>query len=83
MPNQRSNTHHCFFEVTADRWGETGLNKVMEQPLSVPDAGSHKWGVGSGCGFGHVARYVLQMVVWIFPLDDRGSEGSYEYLDAP
>ena len=53
-----------FFEgYSRLRWGETGLNKVMEEPAIrslMPDL-TGKRVLDLGCGFGHVARYARQM----------------------
>jgi SAM-dependent methyltransferase len=64
MPNQNIYNDPSFFESYSQlRWGETGLNKVMEEPAIrslMPDL-TGKRVLDLGCGFGHVARYARQM----------------------
>ena len=52
MPNQNIYNDPSFFEGYSQlRWGETGLNKVMEEPAIrslMPDL--RQAGCGSGCG---------------------------------
>ena len=64
MPNQNIYNDPSFFEgYSRLRWGETGLNKVMEEPAIrslMPDL-TGKRVLDLGCGFGHVARYARKM----------------------
>ncbi len=64
MSNQNIYNDPSFFEGYSQlRWGETGLNKVMEEPAIrslMPDL-TGKRVLDLGCGFGHVARYARQM----------------------
>jgi SAM-dependent methyltransferase len=64
MPNQNIYNDPSFFEgYSRLRWGETGLNKVMEEPAIrslMPDL-TGKRVLDLGCGFGHVARYARRM----------------------
>jgi SAM-dependent methyltransferase len=64
MSNQIIYNDPLFFEGYSQlRWGETGLNKVMEEPAIrslMPDL-TGKRVLDLGCGFGHVARYARQM----------------------
>ena len=64
MPNQNIYNDPLFFKgYSRLRWGETGLNKVMEEPAIrslMPDL-TGKRVLDLGCGFGHVARYARQM----------------------
>src|SRR3954465_4120091 len=64
MPNQNIYNDPSFFEgYSRLRWGETGLNKVMEEPAIrslMPDLNGKRV-MDLGCGFGHVARYARQM----------------------
>ena len=64
MPNQNIYNNPSFFEgYSRLRWGETGLNKVMEEPAIrslMPDL-TGKRVLDLGCGFGHVARYARRM----------------------
>jgi SAM-dependent methyltransferase len=89
MPNQNIYNDPSFFESYSQlRWGETGLNKVMEEPAIrslMPDL-TGKRVLDLGCGFGHVARYARQMgAAEVLGLDisDRMIEAAREATKDP
>jgi SAM-dependent methyltransferase len=89
MPNQNIYNDPLFFDGYSQlRWGETGLNKVMEEPAIrslMPDL-TGKRVLDLGCGFGHVARYARQMgAVEVVGVDisDRMIEAARRATDDP
>jgi SAM-dependent methyltransferase len=89
MPNQNIYNDPSFFESYSQlRWGETGLNKVMEEPAIrslMPDL-TGKRVLDLGCGFGHVARYARQMgaaEVLGVDISDRMIEAARQATDDP
>ena len=89
MSNQNIYNDPSFFEGYSQlRWGETGLNKVMEEPAIrslMPDL-TGKRVLDLGCGFGHVARYARQMgAAEVLGLDisDRMIEAAREATKDP
>jgi len=89
MSNQIIYNDPLFFEGYSQlRWGETGLNKVMEEPAIrslVPDL-TGKRVLDLGCGFGHVARYARQMgaaEVLGVDISDRMIESAQQATEDP
>jgi len=89
MPNQNIYNDPSFFESYSQlRWGETGLNKVMEEPAIrslMPDL-TGKRVLDLGCGFGHVARYARRMgaaEVLGVDISDRMIEAARQATDDP
>jgi len=89
MPNQNIYNDASFFEgYSRLRWGETGLNKVMEE-LAIrslmPDL-SGKRVLDLGCGFGHVARYARSKgaaEVLALDISDRMIESARQATNDP